>query len=179
MGIKLYEIEDDCDLCPLLKADLCSGGISVTPNGYREPPCCNMKEDTDLEEYVNEYNRKAMLYKQKKKERDKIKREKQEKQAISNRKRNYLKSYCYKEYKLIKDLKSQIKSYEELICKANIRSKTINLTNEMFRYEDRVTINPELELKLNKLRDDLNIAEINLKEKQKECRKSEAYRSIK
>lgn len=179
MGIKLYEIEDDCDLCPLLKADLCSGGISVTPNGYREPPCCNMKEDTDLEEYVNEYNRKAMLYKQKKKERDKIKREKQEKQAISNRKRNYLKSYCYKEYKLIKDLKSQIKSYEELICKANIRSKAINLTNEMFRYEDRVTINPELELKLNKLRDDLNIAEINLKEKQKECRKSEAYRSIK
>lgn len=179
MGIKLFEVEDNCDLCPLLKSNLCGGGINVTPNGYYEPPCCNMEEDTDLEEYVNEYNRKQALYRQKKIERDRIRKEKEEKQAVSNRKRNYLKSYCYKEYKVIKDLKSQIKYYEKLISEANIRSKAINLTNEMFRYEDRVIINPELELILNKLKDDLKIAEMNLKDKQKECRKSEAYNLIK
>lgn len=178
MGIKLFEIEDDCDSCPLLKANLCGGGISVTPNGYNEPPCCNMEEDTDLEEYVKEYNRQIEIGRQKRIERDRIRKEKEEKQAVTNRKRNYLKSYCYKEYKVIKDLKSQIKYYEKLISKANIRSKAINLTNEMFRYEGRVAINPELELKLNQLNDELKIAEINLKEKQKECRKSEAYKSI-
>lgn len=179
MGIKLFEVEDNCDICPLLKAELCSGGMSITPNGYREPPCCNMNEDTDLDEYVAEHYRLTELRRQQRKEREKIKQEKQQKQAIANKKRNYLKSYCYQEAKVIKDLKSQIKYYEELISKANIKSKAFNLTNEMFGYDNRAVINPELELKLNQLKDELKVAEIHLKEKQKECRKSEKYKLIK
>ena len=34
-----------CEECPLHETD-CSDGVTGTPNGYIEPPCCSWNDDT-------------------------------------------------------------------------------------------------------------------------------------
>ena len=53
-----------------------------------------------------------------------------------------------------------------------------NITNEMFRYPERKEVNPAITEKLQTLREELEKAEQNLKDKQKECRNTEYYKNI-
>lgn len=53
-----------------------------------------------------------------------------------------------------------------------------NTTNEMFRYSERKEVNPAITEELQTLREELEKAEQNLKDKQKECRNTEYYKNI-
>lgn len=54
----------------------------------------------------------------------------------------------------------------------------INTTNEMFRYSERVIVNKKVDEEMERLKNALADAEKKLKEKQKEGRKTEKYKSI-
>ena len=54
----------------------------------------------------------------------------------------------------------------------------INTTNEMFQYSERVSVNKKVDEEMERLKNALADAEMKLKEKQKEGRKTEKYKSI-
>lgn len=56
MGITFKEIGDDCELCPLHK-ELCNG-LQNHGNGPVYPPCSEMDEGTDVEEYLKSLRQK-------------------------------------------------------------------------------------------------------------------------
>ena len=104
--------------------------------------------------------------------------EKQRKNEIAKKKRRYINSYCISERLAVKSLKKQIKNYENAERFASSLVAAFNITNEMFRYPERKEVNPAITEKLQTLREELEKAEQNLKNKQKECRNTEYYKNI-
>jgi len=53
---KIVTVKDitECGNCPLYEND-CPGGVTGTPNGYTEPPCCSWG-DPDKEIYAGMYD---------------------------------------------------------------------------------------------------------------------------
>lgn len=173
------DLKEDCEECPIYKEMICPGGWKAGYGGVPiEPPCCSFEEDTDLDEWVNSYYSQMRLEEE---ERDALlakRKEKERRNKIKNDKRNYLKSHCYVEYFEVKRLKKAIKSLEKAIDFASSFVSAFNTTNEMFRYNERKSVNPALNEKLETLKNELKIAENKLREKQKECRKTEEYKNI-
>lgn len=156
--MKLGDIED-CSECPLKDEGLCPGGWTSGAGGTPiEPPCAGWDGEEDL------------LWKEK--------QEKQRKNEIAKRKRRYVNSYCISERLTVKSLKKQIKSYENVERFARSLAVAFNTTNEMFRYSERKEVNPAITEELQTLREELEKAEQNLKDKQKECRNTGYYKSI-
>lgn len=108
----------------------------------------------------------------------KEKQEKQRKNEIAKKKRRYINSYCISERLTVKSLKKQIKNYENAERFASSLVAAFNITNEMFRHPERKEVNPVITEKLQTLREELEKAEQNLKDKQKECRNTEYYKNI-
>ena len=52
--MRLKDLGEDCELCPVLKAELCTGGFTCYGGQPIEPPCCSMDEDTDLDQWVED-----------------------------------------------------------------------------------------------------------------------------
>lgn len=172
------EIED-CEQCPIKQEGICKGGWTSSPSGMPiEPPCCSFDDDTDLDDWIDGY------YDYQRREEDRIDREIQEREEkakkndVAKRRRRYLNSYCIHERLEVKRLKKAIRSVESIIDFANNIATAFNLTNEMFHYPNRVEGKPYNE-ELDKMRERLQIAESRLREKQKEGRQTEGYKSIK
>lgn len=171
---------EDCDGCPLLIEELCNGGMSVSGSGTPiEPPCCSMDDDTDLDEWIKDYYERKRRWEKQESERLRKKKEKDYKNDVAKRKRQFLKSYCYKEQKQVKDLEKSIKSFSKYIDKIDSYVTAVNITNEMFGYSDRLEVNNAYNLKLKSLEDSLLKAKENLKKKQQECRETSEYKNIK
>lgn len=177
MGIKLYEVEDCVD-CPLLDGEICKGGMTSGTNGPIEPPCCSMDGDTDLDEWVKDYYIHQKKYEDYLDKKIREQKEKERKADIAKRKRNFLNNYCFKEAYQVKSLEKSIKKLKKSQSSLHSLAMAINLTNEMFRYDERVQENPELQNRMNELELQLEEAKLALKEKQKEGRKTREYKSI-
>lgn len=174
----LNEIEDDCDLCPLLKEEICSGGMSGGPNGPVEPPCCSMDGDEDLDTWVKDYldrQRRRWEHEDKLLQEEK---EKKRKKEVAKRRQQYMKIYTMHERHAVDGLKKAIKAHNEAESFARSMAFAINTTNEMFGYNERVHTDPETDIKLAALEKELIKAQAALKEKQKECRATDGYKAI-
>lgn len=176
--MKLGDIED-CNECPLMEEDLCSGGWTSGAGGTPiEPPCASWDGEQDVEDYIESVHASILAREEYEDRLWEEKRKKQRKNEIAKRKRRYINSYCVAERLAVKSLKKQIKSYENVEQFASSLVAAFNITNEMFRYPERIKVNSAITEKLQMLKKELEKAEQNLKNKQKECKNTEYYKSI-
>lgn len=171
----------DCpDGCPLYKEEICSGGSMKCYGGEPiEPPCCNIDEEDDLDIWVVNYYEKQRKYKERLERQEEKRKLKEHRNEVLRRKRQYTRSFCYSESQTIKRIKKQIKSYKSAKSFAQSLTSAFNTTNEMFGYEERKIVNPQIDEELNRLELQLKEAECALAKKKKEAHKTDAYLAIK
>lgn len=171
----------DCpDDCPLYKEEICTGGGMKCYGGEPiEPPCCSMDEEEDLDAWVDNYYEIQRKYKEHLDRQEEKRKLKEHKNEVLRRKRQYTRSFCYSEIQTIKRIKKQIKSYKSAKSFAQSLTFAFNTTNEMFGYEERKVVNPQIDKELNRLELQLKDAEYALVKKRKEAHKTDAYLAIK
>lgn len=60
--MKASEIEY-CENCPLLKEEIYPGGMTSSQSGTPiDPPCCSFDDDTDLDQWIEDYYDGQMRY---------------------------------------------------------------------------------------------------------------------
>lgn len=171
--MKLGDVED-CSECPLKDEGLCPGGWTSGADGTPiEPPCVGWDGEEDAEDYISSVHASIAAMEEYEDCLWKEKQEKQRENEIAKRKRRYINSYCISERLTVESLKKKIKSYENVERFA--RSLTVAFNT---RYSERKEINPAITEELQSLREELEKAEQNLKDKQKECRNTEYYKNI-
>ncbi len=178
--MKLCDIED-CNECPLKDEFSCPGGWACYGGEPIEPPCaCWTDEELemDVEEYIDELHRIQITREEYERHLWEQEQEKKRKNEIAAKKRSHMRSYCTKERLAVKSLKKRIKSYEKIEQLASSMAEAVNVTNKMFGYAERRVVNPAITDTLQSLYTELEKAELKLKEKQKECRKTEKYKAI-
>lgn len=182
MGITFAEIEDDCSLCPLHKEGMCNG---MTNYGGEPvfPPCAEMDENTDVEEYVKklEVARCQKIERQREKERQVA--EDKAKKNLKKKRRQFSDSHCRTEINRIKDLKKILKRLEDAKCDVVIDSKFLKAMAQVGipmadpkKADGRVN---QIEERIKEVKSLLERAREDLLIKRKEVQKMEAYKSIK
>lgn len=176
--MKASEIED-CENCPLLKEEICPGGMTSSPSGTPiEPPCCSFDDDTDLDQWIEDYYDGQRWWEEYLDRKYEEEQKKKHKADIAKRKRNYLKIYCTSERIEVKRARKCLSAHQAAVSLAESMAFAFNTTNEMFGYSERASVNTNDDKELKRLQNALAEAEIRLKEKQKEGRKTEQYKSI-
>lgn len=176
--MKASEIED-CENCPLLKEEICPGGMTSSPSGRPiEPPCCSFDGDTDLEQWIEDYYDGQRRYEEYLDRKYEEEQKKKHKADVKKRKRNYMKWYCFDEKLEVKRARKRLVAYQAAVSLAESIASAFNTTNEMVGYSERVSVNTNVDEELKRLQNDLAEAENRLKEKQKEGRKTEGYLAI-
>lgn len=176
--MKASEIED-CENCPLLKEEICPGGMTYSPSGTPiEPPCCSFDDDTDLDQWIEDYYDRKRRYKEYLNRNREEEQEKKRKAEKAKKRRDYLKWYCFDEKLEVKRARKRLSAHQAAVSLAESIAFAFNTTNEMFGYSERVNVNTNADEKLKRLQNALSEAENRLKEKQKEGRKTDGYLSI-
>lgn len=176
--MKLSEIED-CSECPIKDEGICPGGWTSGAGGQPiEPPCASWDADEEVEDYIQGYYARIQAREEYEDWLLERQREKKRKNEITRQKREYIKLYCISERCEVKRLKKELASYEKAASLASSFATAFNVTNEMFGYAERKTVNPQITTRINELKEQLEIAQRKLKEKQKEGRNTEKYKSI-
>ena len=164
---EFLEIED-CDLCPIKKAELCGGGSSCYGGSPIDPPCCWFEDDTDLDEWIKEAYERQRRYEE---YQDKLIREKKAKEEKAKKAadtRHKMRLYCMAEIVEIKTLEKRLKAYEKELSFARSLAFAINHTNEMFKYPERLTEKPEAQKTIDELKNQIEVAKEKYKAKRKE-----------
>ena len=176
--MKASEIED-CENCPLLKEEICPGGMTSSPGGIPiEPPCCSFDDDTDLDQWIDDYydgQRRYEEYLDRKWEEEQEKKRKAEK---AKKRRDYLKWYCFDEKMEVKKARKRLSAHQAAVSLGESIAFAFNMTNEMFGYSERLKKNQKADDELKRLENALADAENKLKEKQKEGRQTDGYKNI-
>lgn len=176
--MKLLEIED-CSECPIKDEGICPGGWTSGAGGQPiEPPCTSWDADEEVEDYIQGYYARIQAREEYEDRLWKEQQEKKRKNEIARQKRQYIKLYCISERCEVKRLKKELASYEKAASLASSFVSAFNITNEIFGYAERKTVNPQITTRINELKEQLEIAQRKLKEKQKEGRNTEKYKSI-
>jgi len=176
--MRLSEIED-CSECPIKDEGICPGGWTSGAGGQPiEPPCTSWDADEEVEDYIQGYYARIQAREEYEDRLWKEQQEKKRKNEIARQKRQYIKLYCISERCEVKRLKKELASYEKAASLASSFVSAFNITNEIFGYAERKTVNPQITTRINELKEQLEIAQRKLKEKQKEGRNTEKYKSI-
>lgn len=163
---EFQEQELDCEVCPIRKAEFC--GYAICMEFASDPPCSFADPDQDMDEWVREKREQHRRYEELQEKRERKEREQKEiarKRAESTRQ---MKSYCYDERKEVLRLQKAISALEKTINTAECWAFAFNATNQMFGYEERKQVRPELTAKLENLKEQLKVAEEKYKAKRKE-----------
>lgn len=163
---EFLEIED-CDICPIKQAELCSGGYDCYDGSPIEPPCCSFDDETDLDKWIKEAFDRQKKHEEYENKIEREKREKQERANKSAKTRREMRFYCREEIATIKTLEKRLKSIENSLSLANSLAFALNITNEMFGYSERVKATPEAQKTIDKLKEDIQIAKEKYKIKRK------------
>lgn len=167
---------EDCELCPFMRESICPGGWKSDGCGNPvEPPCTGWGDDdfdTDVEDLLHEYYAAEKAWEDHLEMIEQAARESKEKKERRSRKRKAMESYCIKERSVIKVLKKHISAIKRLIDIARIRASAFNSANEIFGYDERYSVRPDLQVKLDQLNADLEKANAEYKLKRKEFYKN-------
>lgn len=168
--------EECCDNCPLLKNEICPGGIVCYGGSPIEPPCCCFDDDTDLDEWVENYfeHQKRLEEIEKKRIQEENKKKERTKKAADTRRA--LRLYCYQEITALKQAENALRALKASERLASSLVEAVNITNEMFRYDERLQVRPELSEEIKRLEAEVDFAKEKYQIKRKEFynkRKSE------
>lgn len=184
MGITFAEIEDDCSLCPLHKEGMCNGMANYGGEPVF-PPCAEMDENTDVEEYVRKLHIAHHQRSERQREKEKQAAEERAKKDLKKKRRQFSDSYCREEINRVKDLKKILKRLEDARSEAVIDSRFSFLTailqmempvGDPEKADGRVA---QIDDKIKEVKSLLDKAQKDLLIKRKEIQKMEAYKSIK
>lgn len=182
MGITFAEIDDDCNLCPLHKEGMCNGMANYGGEPVF-PPCAEMDENTDVEEYVRRLEIAHYQRSEQQREKERQAAEEKAKKDLKKKRRQFSDSYCREEINRIKDLKKMLKRLEDARRDAVIDSKFLTAMMQMEmpvgdpeKADDRVG---QIDNKIKEVKNLLDKAREDLLIKRKEVQKMEAYKSIK
>ena len=157
MGEKLlwkdFAQEECCDDCPLLKSEICTGGFVCYGGQPIEPPCCSFDDNTDLNEWVRKYYEQQKKREEQEDSRIKKERERKERARKAAETKRALRAYCYQEICALKQAEKALKAQENAEYLGRSIAEAFNFANEMFRYEERFSVNPEISEKVAALRD--------------------------
>lgn len=167
--------ELECDDCPLKQEDLCPGGWSASPGGTPiEPPCCSFDDDTDLEEWVSDAINLQFKMEEAEDRRLQQKKKRQDAAKKAAQTKRQLKLYCHKELYDLKYAKNELLKFERGLEFARAFAEAFNVTNEMFRYSERMVEKPENEKELKRLKKAVKEAQ-----KKYDSKKAEFYQKRK
>lgn len=166
--MKLRDLNGDCEGCPLLKEKICPGGWACYGGEPIEPPCCSMDEDTDLEQWIDDYYERQRRWADYLAEKDRKEREKKEKAKKAADTRRAMRTYCYSEICELKQAKKSLKAQEAAERMAQSLASAFNMTNKMFRYEERFCVKPEISERVTMLRKMVEECEAAYKAKREE-----------
>lgn len=149
--MKLKDLNGDCTGCPLIPAHFCNGGFRCYGGAPIEPPCCDMDEDTDLDEWVEEADEKRRAYERRLESKEREERLKRERAAKAAETRRAMRYYCISEISALKRAEKALRRQKDLERMASSLAQAMNITNEMFRYEERVKVRPEISDEVQRL----------------------------
>lgn len=163
---EFQEQKKDCEECPIRLAELCS--YAMCREYDCDPPCEYADPVQDMYDFIKDKIEQELCIEQF--QDNKIRKEKEKKEIAIKRAETIrqMKTYCFSEYKEVSKLKRAIKKLEKTISTTQCLAFALNVTNEMFGYEERKQVNPDLTISLEKLKEDLKIAEEKYKLKRKE-----------
>ena len=172
MGEKLlwkdFAQEECCDDCPLLKSEICTGDFVCYGGQPIEPPCCSFNDDTDLNEFVREYYAQQKKREEQEEARAKKEKEKKERARKAAETKRALRAYCYQEIYALKQAEKALKAQENAESLGRSIAEAFNFANEMFRYEERFSVSPEISEKAKVLHDAVVKAKERYEAKRKE-----------
>lgn len=166
--MRLKDLGEDCELCPLLKEEICPGGWKCYGGEPIEPPCCSMEEDTDLDQWIANYYEQEQRYERYFEEKARKEREKKERAKKAADTRKSMQIYCSAEISALKRAKKQLEVQKSVELLASSLAEAVNITNEMFRYEDRVQIRPEISEAVKRLSEEVEQCKTKYDTKRKE-----------
>lgn len=112
MGITFKEIGDDCALCPL--HDTCNGLVNHG-NGPVYPPCAEMDEDTDVEQFLADRRERERRAAQQKAQMVKAKAAAEKRAYVKKQRRQFSNRYCRAELDRVAALKKALVMAEDTV----------------------------------------------------------------
>lgn len=119
---------EDCKQCPLLKAEICPGGIVSYGGVPIYPPCCDFDDDTDLDEFIETSLENERRYEEWEDKRIRDRKMKEEKNKAAAQKRKETNILLGPENSKINEIRKSIKEISHEIKTLEIR----NSFNAMF-----------------------------------------------
>ncbi len=165
---KDFREEGDCENCPLLKSELCTGGFQCYGGEPIEPPCCGFDDDTDLDEWVADQYERLQAYEEYEEKKLKETKERKERAKKAANTRREIRWYCASEILELKRIEKTLKARKAAEGFALSLAEALNLTNAMFQYRERATANPQISEEIKRLEAQLVIAKQKYEKKRKE-----------
>lgn len=160
--------QEDCAGCPLLENEICPGRWRCYGGEPIEPPCCSFNDDTDLDEWVNQYFSRQRRYEESEDKRIQAERKKKEQAKKAAETRRDMRWYCMAEILALKQAQKALNRQKSVESLASSFAEAVNITNEMFRYEERVIVKPEISAEVQRLEADVDAAKKAYESKRKE-----------
>lgn len=165
---KDFAKEECCDECPLLKAEICTGGFTCYGGQPIEPPCFSFDDDTDLNEWVCKYYEHQKKREEQEEARIRKERKRSERAKKAAETKRALRAYCYQEICALKRAEKALKAQENAEHLGRSIADAFNFANEIFRYEERFLVDPEISKSVNALQEAVSEAKERLERKRKE-----------
>jgi hypothetical protein len=148
---KYFKQQECCDGCPLLENELCSGDIVCYGGEPIEPPCCVFDDDTDMDKWVDDMLAQKLRREEAEDKRLKAEQEKKERAKKAADTRRAMRWYCRDEIQTLKKARKALEAQRALESFVSSFAEAINFANEMFRYEERVGVKPEVSAEVLRL----------------------------
>lgn len=165
---KDFAEHEDCAGCPLLENEICPGRWRCYGGEPIEPPCCSFNDDTDLDEWVNQYFSRQHRYEEAEEKRIQAERKKKERAEKAAETRRDMRWYCMAEILALKQAQKALNRQKSVESLVSGFAEAVNITNEMFRYEERVIVKPEISAEIQRLEADVDAAKKAYESKRKE-----------
>lgn len=160
--------DENCDNCPLLKSEICPGGFHCYGGEPIEPPCCSFDDDTDLDKWVEDYFEQQRAFEKREDARIREEKKKKERAKKAADTRRAVCWYCRDEIQALKRAQDQLEAQKAAERLASSFVEAINITNEMFRYPERVKINQKISDEVKRLEIEVAAAKEKYNAKRKE-----------
>lgn len=148
---KYFKQQECCDGCPLLENELCPGGIVCYGGEPVEPPCYVFDDDTDMDKWVDDMLAQRLRREEAEEKRLKAEQEKKERAKKAADTRRAMRWYCRDEIQTLKKARKALEAQRALESFVSSFAEAINFANEMFRYEERVSVKSEVSAEVLRL----------------------------
>lgn len=155
---KDFKEKEDCYGCPLLEHEMCAGGIVCYGGEPIEPPCYNFDDATDLDKWVDDMFAQRRRCEEAENKRLKAEQEKKDRAKKAADTRRAMRWYCRDEIQALKKARKALEAQKALESLASSFAEAINFANEMFRYKERMAVNPEVSDEVLRLEAEVDVA---------------------